>query len=828
MGEIRVARGPGEMSPETQAISDAAKERGIAGAERIKANARQRSAVRTNAIDLFAGPGGWDVALNRVVGIDPPGPLSLCGIEVDEAACRTRRCANLSTVQADVSVLDPKRLPCNCDHTADEIDAACSPWHRYGCPQGMEGVDLLIASPPCPTFSSAGKGDGIADLSLVYQLADAIALDPTLDVHTAMPDEFWRDTRSRLVVEPLRWALQLEPRFLAWEQVPPVLPFWEYCAEILRRKGWNVWTGKVEAERYGRVASCPLHDQRPAPDAGSQFALTDLASADPALEPAGSAPGVPPESMYAAARDFASVAAGGSNTSKPRCPAGSAESLPTPSPMSARTVETAAWGGWIQSAENAERRSRHAANLASVENAETAPDTGLTQTGALSDAWTVASLARAALDAASDATWRGHVNCLLSLALPELRIPRGRAAAMWTSAATSGSAWTASTGESITWSPSSFWAALCALARSYTMSTKTRPTTIEATFGSSPATRITCTSTIQERSSTDCSLCDDIAVPQTRERAILMADREAPVHPPRPTHQRYVKGEPQRHEVTLEGEVLPWVSMAEALGWGMSERPSVTVASGGKRYGAKPLGGGSGSQRSIDAERDRGAWIEGPEPAPAPTVSGGGTGAGGGVEVFAGSDARERARRAAVKLVNGNQDNATEREAEEPASTIAFGHNSARVEWVMEKKEDRPERKAQGAGNSLRSSSEPAATIDSRADLSKWTTERPSTAVCGDPRISPPGYRGRADEYDAEGNYTGERSMDNAIRVTLEEAAILQSFPPDYPFQGSKSQRFLQVGNAVPPLLAEAILSALLAPVLTESVLVPDQQEPAA
>jgi DNA (cytosine-5)-methyltransferase 1 len=39
---------------------------------------------------------------------------------------------------------------------------------------------------------------------------------------------------------------------------------------------------------------------------------------------------------------------------------------------------------------------------------------------------------------------------------------------------------------------------------------------------------------------------------------------------------------------------------------------------------------------------------------------------------------------------------------------------------------------------------------------------------------------------------------------------ILQSFPPDWPFQGSRSAVFQQVGNAVPPLLAERVLLAVL------------------
>ncbi|GHA14624.1 DNA cytosine methyltransferase [Streptomyces echinoruber] len=166
-------------------------------------------------LDLFAGPGGWSEGLR-------PFGLRDVGIEIDPVACATRAAAGHLTIRADVAAYPTAPL------------------------RGK--ADGLIGSAPCQPFSNAGRRAGHSDMDLCHQGLDDLARgrDTRAILRTACADP-----RSVLVVEPLRYALDLRPGWIALEQVPAAAPLFAHIAGVLRSVGYSAWTGVLNAADYG-------------------------------------------------------------------------------------------------------------------------------------------------------------------------------------------------------------------------------------------------------------------------------------------------------------------------------------------------------------------------------------------------------------------------------------------------------------------------------------------------------------------------------------------------------------------------------------------------
>ena len=404
-------------------------------------------------LDIYAGGGGWDVAAQQL-GLDP------LGVEMDEAACLTRCAAGLSTLeQPDVRNVDLAALP---------------------------RLTGLIASPPCQTFSMAGKGAGRQALEQVLLGVKRVAaVEP-------IPYDEYDDLRTGLVLEPLRYALELEPEWLAWEQVPTVQPIWDACAEVLRADGYSVWTGHLHAEQYG--------------------------------------------------------------------------------------------------------------------------------------------------------------------------------------------------------------------------------------------------------------------VPQTRKRSVLIASRSREMSQPPVTHSRFYSRNPTK----LDEGVAKWVSMAEALGWGMTRWPSMTVTGGGAATGgAEPFG--NAARQGMVRELEAGRWS---------------------LRSWQMGDVRSS--------------HGTVRPIDQPSPCITSSMDNGNFQW---RPSDPPTGDTQQWVHD-----EPAPTI--------VTTRRSKDGIIVGRKL-PEGDGENVGGWDWRGQdaVPGRQNAKGGVRVTVQEAAILQSFPADYPWQGSKTKQYQQVGNALPPLLALHILA---------------------
>ena len=326
-------------------------------------------------------------------------------------------------------------------------------------------------------------------------------------------------------------------------------------------------------------------------------------------------------------------------------------------------------------------------------------------------------------------------------------------------------------------------------------------------------------------------------VPQTRKRAYLIARRDGiQAAPPTPTHSRYYSRDPKR----MDEGVLPWVSMAEALGWGDFIAEKRMGSGMVERYGDRP-----GRDAELPAFTIRGS-AGGMEPGsfrlrrglgdrPSPTITGGGTETGGAEpiaklarytesESWVGDTRRLSVEEAARLQSYPTGWGFTER----PALTVTghglvtrhptgqktavakgmedgtfvprtpFTIETARKEG--EQREDYISLSDRYEVGSVNCSPEENARLQSfpmRQELKDWEwIDRPATTVAGDPRITA-----------REHHYHGEQSS-TSLRLTLDEAKLFQSFPDGIDFKGRRGDQYLIIGNSVPPLQAMPILQS--------------------
>lgn len=138
-------------------------------------------------LDLFSGPGGWATGAHHA-------GISTIGIDLDPDACRTHHTAGHPTIRADITTYPLEHL---------------------------DSIDGLIASPPCTDFSLAGNQAGITGAT------------------------------GKLMHEVPRWVRALHPRWVACEQVPQALEWWNRFAVEFRELGYRTWTGVLNAADYG-------------------------------------------------------------------------------------------------------------------------------------------------------------------------------------------------------------------------------------------------------------------------------------------------------------------------------------------------------------------------------------------------------------------------------------------------------------------------------------------------------------------------------------------------------------------------------------------------
>ncbi|RSM83414.1 DNA cytosine methyltransferase [Amycolatopsis sp. WAC 01375] len=177
---------------------------------------------QVHMVDLFAGPGGLDVAAHWL-------GVTVDGVEWDDDACATREAAGLRTLHADVRDFGPRDFP---------------------------EATVLAGGPPCQTYTVAGRGEGRRALETVLGYVKRMGAG-----HDVRPElKTLDDERTGLVLEPLRWAIEAwqagRPyEAIVLEQVPAVLPVWLAYKDALEGLGEESLKESVRSGESGKTAT---------------------------------------------------------------------------------------------------------------------------------------------------------------------------------------------------------------------------------------------------------------------------------------------------------------------------------------------------------------------------------------------------------------------------------------------------------------------------------------------------------------------------------------------------------------------------------------------
>jgi DNA (cytosine-5)-methyltransferase 1 len=252
----------------------------------------------------------------------------------------------------------------------------------------------------------------------------------------------------------------------------------------------------------------------------------------------------------------------------------------------------------------------------------------------------------------------------------------------------------------------------------------------------------------------------DFGTPQFRKRVFLVAGPR-PIRWPEPTH-----GEPTAQRSMFGPALKPWVTVREALNLdGLIERePKPSPKAGNVPSSTAEPAGCCGTMGMAFIRTEQTGATATPDTMPAPTVPTGGT------QYLHSRDPGVR-----IGYRRGRADGAAmeEHSLDEPACAIRGADGGSTQPFVITRAASEPER-----------------------------LDRPSPAVCCN-EVKGSGEGGNPQKLqrasDALFLGTGRR------RLTVEECAALFSMPPDYPWQGTMTSKYRQIGNMVAWKVAAAL-----------------------